>query len=364
LALRFGYHLPAVPALSLVGEAGYGFDPLLAVTSASVIRAGAGIEAFFGVTDWLGFGATVTGGYYYALLNDPSLGGGGGNPYAAAAVRASFRVLPALAVDVGVAYMSCFGLYSALHPFLGTTITLGSGGGTLWPALQRPEPLSAPTAGAKADLIAVEDVKLLDLFPVFYKYYDTHPIGSVTIRNKGTTALRDVRVSTSIGKFMDAPKECASFPSLAAGESRTVDLYALLNDKVLEVTESTKVALEVRASYAAGSASMEQTKVETLRMEDRNAMTWEDDKRVVAFVSNKDTAVLGFAKNVVGMVKGKGSQVVSDKLLTAMAIHETLSLYGLQYVQDPQASYAEKSGTREVDSIQFPRHTLEYHAGD
>jgi tetratricopeptide (TPR) repeat protein len=365
-AFRFGYHLPGIPAVSVLADLGYSYDPLLYVSSTSRINVGVGVDAFLALTSWFGLGASVTGGYYHGFLNDPSLGSGGGNPYVNGAARVSFRVMPSLTIDAGAAYLNCFGLYSAILPFLGSTLTIGEhGADVMWPAAPRPAPLAEPAAAPRAEALSFEQVKLIDVFPVFYKYYDNHPIGSVKIRNSSTTALDHVRVSTSMGKFMDAPKDCAAFATLAPGESRTVDLYALLNDKVLEVTESTKVAVEIIFEYTQGKGALQQKKVETIRLLDRNALTWEDDRRVAAFVSYKDPAVLGFSKNIVGMTKGKGSTAVNQNLLTAMAFHEALSLYGLSYVADPETPYAQKSASNtEVDNLQFPRHTLEYHAGD
>jgi tetratricopeptide (TPR) repeat protein len=65
------------------------------------------------------------------------------------------------------------------------------------------------------------------------------------------------------------------------------------------------------------------------------------------------------------MVKGKAGAAVNANLLLALAIHEALSLYGVSYVQDPKTPYLELSQKKgEVDFLQFPRHTLEYRAGD
>jgi tetratricopeptide (TPR) repeat protein len=360
LGLRLGYHLPFLPQFSVVGELAYGFDPLISVTSISRFQAGGGAGIFFGITEWLAVSAYLTGGYYFGLLNDPANPTGGGDPYLAGGAGVAVRVLPTLTLDVGAAYTNCFRLYSAIAPFVGATFSLGgeSAASVLWPAPARASPL-------REEAISVESVTFRDVFPVFYKYYDDHPIGSVTFHNKGAVPLTSVRVSTDVGKFMDTPKECAVIESLAPGESRTVGLFALFNDKVLEITESTKIAAEVVFDYSIEKRAAQQKKVETIRLQDRNAMTWGDDRRAAAFVSLKDPAVLSFSKNVISMVKGKGSKAVNQNLLTAMACHEALTVYGLQYVVDPKTPHAELAANEKaIDFLQFPRQTLDYRAGD
>jgi len=82
-----------------------------------------------------------------------------------------------------------------------------------------------------------------------------------------------------------------------------------------------------------------------VRLYDRNATTWDDDSKVAAFVTAKDPAVLTMAKNVAGMSTGKGKGVVNPNLRIAMAIHNTLQLYGMNYVVDPKTPYRELSSS-------------------
>jgi tetratricopeptide (TPR) repeat protein len=144
-----------------------------------------------------------------------------------------------------------------------------------------------------------------------------------------------------------------------------VELFAIFRPSILEVTEATKVQGEVTLEYKLKGVPQRQSVMQTVRVLDRNAMTWKDDRRVAAFVTAKDPAVLSFSKSVVGMVKGKASAAINTNLLQAMAFHDALSLYGLSYVVDPKSSYAELSEKKQaVDFLQFPRQSLEYKGGD
>jgi tetratricopeptide (TPR) repeat protein len=92
---------------------------------------------------------------------------------------------------------------------------------------------------------------------------------------------------------------------------------------------------------------------------------WDDDRKAAAFVTAKDSAVLRFSKNVLAMVKDKGSRAVNKNLLAAMALHEATRVYGLAYVTDPADSYAAVLDDKTaVDFLQFPRQTLDYKGGN
>ncbi|HPE37665.1 MAG TPA: tetratricopeptide repeat protein, partial [Spirochaetales bacterium] len=98
----------------------------------------------------------------------------------------------------------------------------------------------------------------------------------------------------------------------------------------------------------------------------RNAMTWDDDRKAAAFVTAKDPAVLGFAKNVASMVRADTtSQALSAEFRTALGVFHALKAYGVGYAIDPNTPFESLSEKNdEVDFLQFPGQTLSYRAGD
>jgi tetratricopeptide (TPR) repeat protein len=60
-------------------------------------------------------------------------------------------------------------------------------------------------------------------------------------------------------------------------------------------------------------------------------------------------------------VKGKAQGAINANFLTALALHETLHLFGLTYSADPIPTAAANGPA--TDYIQFPRQTLEYKGG-
>ena len=103
----------------------------------------------------------------------------------------------------------------------------------------------------------------------------------------------------------------------------------------------------------------------TVTINNRNAMTWDDDRKAAAFVTAKDELVLGFAKQVASLVSNEGSTAINGNFRSALALFEFLSRYGIGYVIDPVTPYAELSENKDaIDFIQFPAQTLAFKAGD
>ena len=103
----------------------------------------------------------------------------------------------------------------------------------------------------------------------------------------------------------------------------------------------------------------------TIQMYDRNAMTWDDDRKAASFVTAKDPAVLRFAKSVAGETRSSGSDAVNTNFRIALGLFQALSLYGINYVVDPTTPYADFSQNKfSLDYLQFPSQTLTYKAGD
>jgi len=325
----------------VLGGAEYSFVPDQAGDSLSLAaaRAGAGIRLPLGAGVWvMGY---ATGGYFVATFND--LSKSASNPYAAGGVLIQFSLNPTFRLGAGAQYRYYGGLYQGISAMVNTSISLGNLGGS----------------------VDIPTLQLRPAFPVFYKHYDDHPIGTLEIRSNLKVPATDVRAQVFIKEFMDAPKAVTVCATLAPGESRMADLFALFTDKVLAVTEGTKVAAEITVSYKVEGQTYEDRKIETLTVLGRNAMTWDDNCKAAAFVTAKEPQVLNFARSVTSYVRAKENRSVNDNLQAAIALHEALDLYGINYTPNPVTPYSEASRQKDViDFLQFPRETFQYRAGD
>jgi WD40 repeat protein len=213
--------------------------------------------------------------------------------------------------------------------------------------------------------VVLEGIELDAVFPVFYKYYDENPIGRAVMKNRGTLPVYNIRVRLFIKQYMDNPKLCSGPETLESGQEGEVILYGLFTNSVLEISEGNKVSVKISVEYTAGGSQQSMELIDTIRIHNRNAITWDDDRKVAAFVTAKEPVILKFSKNIAGMIKGQVSRALNSNLLLAIALHRALDLYGMSYVVDPTTPYNEFSrNSLSVDFLQFPKQTLEYKAGD
>jgi tetratricopeptide (TPR) repeat protein len=217
----------------------------------------------------------------------------------------------------------------------------------------------------KPGRLQVSEISFDDVFPVFYQYYDDKPIGKARIKNLEKGTIRDLKVSVFIKQYMDSPKVYELPKELAKDEEAEIPLYALFNDRVLEITEGTKVAAEITLDYLLRGEPRNQVERATLSLNHRNAAVWDDDRRAAAFVTANDPAVLRLGKSTAGLVRQHGYPGLDLNLRIGIALHQALAEYGMSYVVDRSTPYAEFVGKEfAVDFLQFPRQTLEYRAGD
>ena len=215
----------------------------------------------------------------------------------------------------------------------------------------------------------ITDVKLERIFPVLFQYYDTHPLGSITLSNAGNRDVENLEVRLEMQgeqTYMDAPKLSARIEQLKKGESVTVDLFALFNEKVLQVTEGTKVIAQVAVNYTVTGREARDVETLTIEMYDRNALRWDDDRKIAAFVTAKDDEVLLFATAAAAVMDAAQRKAISTNLQKGMVTLAALKELGVTYVVDPSSSYKELSAKKgdSVDYIRFPRQTLRLKSGD
>jgi tetratricopeptide (TPR) repeat protein len=359
LLARFTF--PGLSFLSFEGGVGFTMAPLKVAAgmpvSSSLLWTGAarlGIGAYFPLLRYFVAGAYVHGGYYLGgFISNPPDSTTGSDPMLDAGLELDFMLSPYMSLGAGACYRMLFGLSNDLLVNLGVSyhFPLAKGG---------PGPESKPYPQLK-----LLNARLGDVFPVFYAYYGDHPVGSLEIQNNGKIPLENVNVTVFVNQYMDNPYACKTFEFIKGGARERVDLFALFNDKVLGITENTKVQINIKVESMVAGEKYSNELIGDLRVYDRNAMTWDDDRHAAAFVSMKDPSVLKFSKNVTSFIKDKASKAINKNFLTGLACFETMKLYGMSYAVDPTTPFTEFSKSKTaVDFLQFPGQTLEYKAGD
>jgi hypothetical protein len=195
--LEGGLALPGAGPLAAGASLGFVGIPIAGTReSLSILSLGAGPSIALRPLDRLELELSALGGY--ALLLSPGVTTG--NPFASAALRASFSLSPSFSLGLGAAYRMHFnatGLdYQGLGLGLGASFGLG---------------------GGAAPKMRILDVRFDPVFPVFYKYYETNPAGSLRIRNGESGTATDLVVSFYLPQYMAGPKECASLAGGGGG---------------------------------------------------------------------------------------------------------------------------------------------------
>ncbi|MCK4514185.1 MAG: transglutaminase family protein, partial [Spirochaetaceae bacterium] len=334
------YRLPALPFFGARIGLGYQYLPIWTQDSTQVITVAAGPSVTFDLSQRIESSLYGIAGYHRGFLVDGS-GVSGGNGYLQGGLRAALKITPNLLIELDLSYRNNLQLSQGLSASVGTSYRF--------------------LAGTPLEL---REVTIDRVFPVLFKFYDERPIGTAVLVNPGSVPIGDISVDVFVEEFMVNPRRAEAPSTLQPDEEARIDLYALFADNVLQITEGTRVSAQISVSYTLNGESRVDEHSETVTFLDRNAITWDDDRKVAAYVTAKDPNVLQFARSVAAWAAQRGFALNSN-LQKAIAIMEALRLHGITYVIDPQTPYAELSASTDaVDFLQFPQQTLRFVAGD
>ena len=268
----------------------------------------------------------------------------GSHASVAADLQLGFRVTPQFSLTAGGGLVARLGLFEGARAYIGASYGVGRG-------LREP--------------FSPIDIRIQPVFPILYQFYDHGPFGSIVLNNTGPDTLSDVRLSFFVSTYMDSPKTFARFDRVRRGELVEAELLAMFNNRILRVTEGERVTAEITVEYTALGRTSSQTIREAVQIHNRNALTWDDDRKAAAFVTARDPNVLRYARNTAGIVEESPLRAINTNFTIAMALFESFHNFGITYVVDPQSAYEKLSqDALALDFVQFPSQTLEYRAGD
>ncbi|MFC1520782.1 tetratricopeptide repeat protein [Elusimicrobiota bacterium] len=214
----------------------------------------------------------------------------------------------------------------------------------------------------------ISNVKINPIYSANYKYFAKNPIGKATIKNTSSKVFQNIKVGFLIKEFMDFPTEKA-FSSFAPGQEESIDLRAVFNNKILEISEDTPIQTELTVTYFDKDEQREIKKTTESKIYSRNALIWDDLARLGNFVTPKDPPVVDFVKEGYWAMDKKlgldGNKTISPELAKLFAIWNILGLSQAKYLPDPTNPYAKSSEImNQVDYLQYPRETLQRKTGD
>ncbi len=279
-------------------------------------------------------GAELLGGYSLAVFQNlaPEIGTvGSGNIYAQAGGRISLNPSYNLAIDIHPNVKYLFSL-SPLKDFDGFIFGIGFS-----LSYRFGEDPDAPQALIR--YIRFSDADIPPLFAAMQSYYVKNPFGSITLTNTERNPSTDVEVSFFQQGFMDSPTKAVSINTLAAGESKKIDLRASFNQEVFKTEGITPLTGEVIVTYKAGGKAAEQRQSVTYDLHDKTAITWDDDRKVAAFITPADSALRNYTSFIRQTCKDVVIPAYPEQVQIAMQIFRALGEIGCLYQADPAAPF-------------------------
>jgi hypothetical protein len=220
----------------------------------------------------------------------------------------------------------------------------------------------APAAVIRA--VRFDPPVLPSLFAAMQSYYARNPAGKVVITNTERTPLSEVKVTFFQAGYMDSPTPCPTPLEMAPGESREVPLLASFNQEVFRTEGVTPLVGEIAVSYKIrGHAEQKQTV--SYDLQDKSAVTWDDDRKAAAYITPADGALRNYTSFIRLACKAREAQGINEPLQTAMQVFRALGVIGVLYQADPALPFIEAKGNPQVvDSVSLPRDTLTRGTGD
>ena len=209
------------------------------------------------------------------------------------------------------------------------------------------------------------EVKLPAVFAAMQSYYVKNPAGMVSITNKEDQQITNVEISFLQPGLMDAPTACFSADEIAAGETVEVPVYAAFNNQVFLAEGVTPYTGELIASYELRGRGVEQRQPVSFDLHDKTALTWDDERKVAAFITPADSALRNYTSYIRQTVKDVSLAGYNAKMQEAINIFNALGVIGVLYQSDPASPFTSaQENAAVVDSVSLPRDTLKRITGD
>ncbi|UCF95869.1 MAG: tetratricopeptide repeat protein, partial [Spirochaetaceae bacterium] len=213
--------------------------------------------------------------------------------------------------------------------------------------------------------LRLSEAEMPPLFAAMQSYYARNPVGTITITNTEKQALREVQISFFQAGYMDSPTPAGAILELAPGESREIEIFAVFNQEIFKTEGITPLTGEVIATYQVRGRVVEQRQSLSYELHDKTALTWDDDRKVAAFVTPADSALRNYASFIRQAAKDQVISTFNENLQYAVQVYNALAVIGILYQQDPVSPFTKVQGDpRAVDSINLPRDTLSRNTGD
>jgi len=266
---------------------------------------------------------------------------------------------------LGKAYLSAGYVYNA-EKALNTAVSLDPSKEQYTSSLDSALKLRENTSGEEVKLQII-DLRVKDIFPSLYRNYadvKLLPIGEVIIANNSSQSITPTGISIFVPELMNQPTEIKS-PALLAFSNTRVKLPAVFTDKILQSSNSKTLQLEVVVHYSINKADKKIKQTVPIQLMARNAITWNDKRRLGAFVSSNEEVLINYNKAADQLFRNQPHYGLNRNLIKAMQNYTLLQHSNFVYSPDPVQSFATVSTNTDIlDYLQYPAETIKRKSGD
>lgn len=215
--------------------------------------------------------------------------------------------------------------------------------------------------------LEISSITVNDIFSAYYKWYLGNPVGTAVLTNNVNAPFHNVKVSFRLKDFMDFAWE-KPIDRVEPRQQIELPLMATLNNRILEVSEDTPIQAEFALTYYEKGKEQTFSRALPLKVYSRNAITWQDPRRIAAFITPKDPPVLDLTRAILLQKPAApaGSEYLNSNLASAAHVWAALGAAGVRFLPSPNNPFEKVSQDPAfpVDYTQFPRETLRRKSGE
>jgi tetratricopeptide (TPR) repeat protein len=214
--------------------------------------------------------------------------------------------------------------------------------------------------------VQIVSTRIDRLFPSLLQYYKRNPAASVTVKNILSERAEGVHATLFIKEYMNFPAESEKRVTLNPSEEVSFDLPVVFKSEILSThTEDLPVQVRISVTYTVGGEEHTVSTYKTATLYKNTALSWDDSRKLAAFITPNEDIVSQFAHRVATSVEDRLDFRFSSAFLRAAALVDAVGAYSIDYIEDPASPItAVLENTEAVDTVRFPRTTLYYRSGD
>lgn len=210
--------------------------------------------------------------------------------------------------------------------------------------------------------IVIENIQIGDIFPVLYKNYSVHPIGYVQVKNISQESCR-IGAILSLPPYTVESVNPYEWYDIESNKTRSIPLYFFGSDNILNVLEDQPVSVSIHTYSLCQEERVTTTNGETL-LHQRNAITWEDPKKIGAFIYPGSEIVDKFVRETLRNYEQDVPTFLPIPFVYAVQIFDELGELQVRYKSDPNHPFGTILRDNQIDTVQDPSETLSKRTGD